>query len=223
MLSFKGILKYSIYLFIAGWMFVLGIMVGRGSSPVTFDTISFQERLQIIAQEFGNTSEPEEKMDLQFYDALNKPALQEVKGKKNNQNEIVPKKESSYTLTRHQEGKEPENASIPLKKSRKAATLNKDALNKTLKKDGASQAGKKVVSGMYTIQIAAYKSFADAVTHMAILEKKGFSSYRTMGKKDGVNWYRVRIGSFATHEEAKQFIGKLKQTKINGMIIKKEN
>ncbi len=204
-------------------MFVLGIMVGRGSSPVTFDTISFQERLQTIAREFGNSSEPGEKMDLQFYDALNKPALQEVKGRKNIQNEIIPKKEPSYTLAKHEEIKEPETSLIPLKTSRKAATLNRAALNKTLKKGGESPAGKKVPAGVYTIQIAAYKSFSDAVTHMAILERKGFSSYRTMGKKDGVNWYRVRIGSFATHEKAKQFIEKLKQARINGMIIKQEN
>lgn len=201
---------------------MLGIMVGRGSSPVTFDTIRFQERLQTIAREFGNTNEPEEKMDLQFYDALNKPARQEVKGRKNNQDEIVPKKESSYTIARHQEVKELEKVSIPLKTSRKAATLNRAAKSKFLKKDGESQVIEKVLSGKYTIQIAAYKSFADAVTHMAVLEKKGFSSYRTKGKKDGINWYRVRIGSFATHKDAKQFIGKLNQAKINGMIIKKE-
>jgi cell division protein FtsN len=262
MLSFKGILKYSIYLFIAGWMFVLGIMVGRGTSPVTFDTEGFQKRLQTIAREFGNTSEPEEKMDLQFYDVLNKPAQQEVRGKKNNPDEIIPKKETSYPVAKNQVGnnpvkndkvnndqvnngqikKDPESVLIPMKTSRKSATLNKAALSKAasrdnrslanersgvenkkaLKKNGTSQTGENVKPGMYTIQIAAYKSFTDAVTHMAILDKKGFSSYRTMGKKDGVSWYRVRAGSFASRDDAKQFIEKLKQAKINGMIIKQE-
>ncbi|MCK5836987.1 MAG: hypothetical protein KAH09_06940 [Desulfobacula sp.] len=49
MISFKRILKYLIYTFIAGWMFLLGIMVGRGTSPVTFDTQKFQKRLEAIA------------------------------------------------------------------------------------------------------------------------------------------------------------------------------
>ncbi|MCP4720035.1 MAG: SPOR domain-containing protein, partial [Desulfobacteraceae bacterium] len=166
-------------------------------------------------------------------------------------------------------------AAVPVKTSRKTATLNKTALNKPLFKDkgsiskGAkgtkkekqisakaagelsgeklrkvplkkitnkklskiedssekkkeSLAGVKVMPGMYTIQVAAYKSFADAVTQMAILEKKGFASYRTLGKKQGVTWYRVRVGSFSTRDEANLYLGKLKQAKIDAMIIKKE-
>ncbi|MBA3009432.1 MAG: SPOR domain-containing protein [Desulfobacula sp.] len=75
---------------------------------------------------------------------------------------------------------------------------------------------------MYTIQVASYKSFTDAVTHMAILEKKGISSYRALGKKDGITWYRVRVGSFETREAAIVYAEKLKQVKIDGLIVKKE-
>ncbi len=226
-------------------MFFLGIMVGRGTSPVRFDTQDFHKRLETIVGEFEKGDEPEEKMDLQFYDALNKPVRQEVKGKKNNPDEIIPKKEGQIQL--------PAAARIPVKTSLKAATLNKAALNKSLLKDsgyapkdtpskdrvviakvitkkekqlpaktGKSPAGVKPAPGMYTIQVAAYKSFADAVTQMAILEKKGFASYRTLGKKEGVTWYRVRVGSFATRDAARLYVGKLKQAKIDAMIIKKE-
>ncbi len=260
----------------------MGIMVGRGASPVKFDTQNFHKRLETIVREFEKGDGPEEKMDLRFYDALNKPARQEVKGKKNIPDEIVPKKEGRHM---------PVTASIPVKTSLKAATLNKIALNKSLLKDsnvpkdiprdrvviakaitkkekqlpakdpdglsgkktirkvpskkiiekksariedssekagkplskaGKSPAGVKPVSGMYTIQVAAYKSFADAVTQMAILEKKGFASYRALGKKEGVTWYRVRVGAFATRDAASLYVGKLKQAKIDGMIIKKE-
>ena len=247
-------------------MFFLGIMVGRGTSPVTFDTRNFHKRLETIVQEFGNTDAPEEKMDLKFYDALNKPVLQEVTGKQNKFNEIIPKKETGPLVVQMP------SASIPVKTSRKTATLNKAALNKPLFKDKGSiskgtkkekqisakaagelsgeklrkvplkkitnkklskiedssektkesLAGVKVMPGMYTIQVAAYKSFADAVTQMAILEKKGFASYRTLGKKQGVTWYRVRVGSFSTRDEANLYLGKLKQAKIDAMIIKKE-
>ncbi len=279
MLAFKGILRYAVYLFVGGWMFFLGIMVGRGTSPVTFDTQNFHKRLETIVREFEKGDEPEEKMDLQFYDALKKPVRQEVKGKKNNPNEIIPKKEGQIQM--------PVAARIPVKTSMKAATLNKIALNKSLLKDsgytpskdtlpgdrvviakaitkkekqlpakdagelsakktirkvpskkiiekkspvsegspaktGESLAGVKPAPGKYTIQVAAYKSFTDAVTQMAILEKKGFVSYRTLGKKEGVTWYRVRVGSFATRDAARLYVGKLKQAKIDGMIIKKE-
>ncbi|MBU3950975.1 MAG: hypothetical protein KJ658_02465, partial [Proteobacteria bacterium] len=95
MLSFKGILKNAIYVFIAGWMFFLGILVGRGSAPVTFETDRFQKRLAEIVLAFGKAESPEEKVELQFYDALNSPVQQEVVGKKNDPHEISPKKETS--------------------------------------------------------------------------------------------------------------------------------
>jgi cell division protein FtsN len=231
-------------------MFFLGILVGRGTSPVTFDTKSFHTRLEAIVQSYEKTA-PEEKMDLQFYDALNKPVRQEVTGKKNTPNEIVPKKETGRLVIQV-----PIMERVPVKTSRKAATLNKAALDKTLFKDKGSgkilakaknknkdkvplaktqvttetlvkkekqvPAKVAVTSGQYTIQVAAYTSFSDAVTQMALLEKKGFASYRTLGKKQGVSWYRVRVGSFATRKAASLYAQKLKHAKIEAMIIKKE-
>lgn len=69
----KGTLRYAITVFIAGWMFFLGIMVGRGNSPVTFDTRGFQERLATIAREYGKASPAGEKIELQIYDTLDEP------------------------------------------------------------------------------------------------------------------------------------------------------
>ena len=39
-------------------MFFLGILVGRGTSPVTFDTKSFNTRLEAIVQSYGKTDAP---------------------------------------------------------------------------------------------------------------------------------------------------------------------
>jgi cell division protein FtsN len=230
MISFKGILKYLIYLFIAGWMFLLGIMVGRGSSPVTFDTKKFQKRLEVIAKEFGEKKGTQKKIDLKFYEVLDRPVPEERVPPKNKPLEIIPKKE---TITIADE--------IPHKTSRKKQTFKKKinrvktetkgqklAQIKTkplsLKKDKPSEQStdKKVLKGKYTIQIAAYKEFRDAVSQMAILEKNGFSSYRVKSQKEGVTWYRVRTGSFTTWDEARKIKEKLKKAKINSMIIKKE-
>lgn len=222
-------------------MFFLGILVGRGNAPVTFDTKSFHTRLEAIVQSYEKTA-PEKKLDLQFYDALNKPARQEVTGKKNTPNEIIPKKETGRRVIQM-----PIMEGVPVKTSRKAATLNKAALAKPLfedkgsdtppvknkaslakilvqkdKQDPATDAAAQPEQGRYTIQVAAYTSFTDAVTQMALLEKKGFASYRTLGKKKGITWYRVRVGSFATRKAASLYVEKLKQAKIEAMIIKKE-
>lgn len=233
--SLRAVLRCFVYVVVGGWMFFLGILVGRGTSPVTFDTKSFHNRLEAIVQAYGKTDVPEKKLDLQFYDALKKPVRQEVTGKKNTPNEIIPKKETGHLVIQV-----PIVEEVPVKTSRKTATLNKAALDKIQFKDKGS--GKTPVKGkaprketqvkqkkqipatldMYTIQVAAYKSFTDAVSQMAVLEKKGFASYRTLGKKEGVTWYRVRVGSFATRKAAARYIEKLKHAKIDAMIIKRE-
>ena len=211
-------------------MFLLGIMVGRGSSPVTFDTQKFQKRLETIANEFGEKKGFRKKIDLKFYDVLDRPAPEEAVPPKKKPLEIIPKKETIIVADE-----------IPFKTSRKKQTFKKETNKAKTETKGLKPAeiktkpislkkikppeqltDKKTLKGKYTIQIAAYKEFKDAVTQMAILDKKGFSSYRVKGQKEGVTWYRVRTGSFETWDEAKKIKEKLKQAKINSMIIKKE-
>ena len=76
--------------------------------------------------------------------------------------------------------------------------------------------------GAYTIQVASYKKVSDAVTQMAILEKKGISSYRVRGQLDDQTWYRVRTGSFKDYQSACTQLEALEKNGIKGMVIKKE-
>jgi len=233
MLSFKGIVKYTIYLFIAVWMFVLGIMVGRGNSPVTFDTQSFQERLETIAADFGASRKEEKKVDLKFYEVLDQPASQE----KILVAPVAPSPEKRVVppaAVQEVEKAEP----VAVKTSTKQRTFVKkippspkkstvkraDAKKKTVKKPQKTSPNKSPnkSTGRYTLQIAAYKDFKDAVSQMAALKKKGIESYREKGVKDGETWYRVRCGAFPTYEAAKKFKAQLAKKKINSMIIKKE-
>ena len=78
----------------------------------------------------------------------------------------------------------------------------------------------KTDNGIYTIQIAAYKEFKDAISQMALLDEKGFSSYCEKGEKNGVAFYRVRTGSFANWEEAEKMKEKLNKARIKAQIIK---
>ncbi len=242
---FKGLLKYSVYLFIAAWMFFLGIVVGRDNSPVKFDTQKFQKRLETIAHDFGAQKKIPKKVDLKFYEVLDRPELEESEAfnnkskkshqpDKNNSGEILPQKE---VLT---------SESIPLKTSKKRETFKnrkvkiweekeikkknqeniKQVKEKRDKKIDKPKPEPKIIpeiqKGRYTVQIAAYKDFKDAVSQMAFLQEKGFTSYRVKGLKDGVSWYRVRSGSFANFDEAKKFTKKLEKLKINSLIIKSD-
>lgn len=230
----RGILKYGLYLMIGGWMFVLGIVVGRGTSPVTFDTVSFQEHLRVIVGNIEPEAAQEEKVALDFYQELNKPVLHEVAA--------VPKRPTQKALKKADPLlPEADPAAlpqeIPVKQSLKTASLKgkptpaeSDALPvkpaeapKAKQKPEVSEAPVPEGSnGRYTIQVAAYKAFKDAVSQMSQLEKKGFSPYRIRAEKDGQTWYRVRMGSYGSYKAAQDALDKLKDARINGMIIKKD-
>lgn len=239
-MPFKGGLKYIIYIFIGGWLFLLGVMAGRGTSPVTFETQGFQERLQIIVEQYKDpemTGDPDEKIALHYYDALSDD---------NGFEEMTipvpaadPADTLDDTLLPNQDLKEIETADtrdakqtddIPVKTSRKAATFNKSVAEKMmgppLQDEKIPASGEKPEKsnsqGSYTIQVAAFKSFRDAVTQMTILEKKGFTATRTTKEMDGITWYRIRIGEFVSRDAADQYLEKLNQAGINGMIITKD-
>ena len=235
--SFKGVLKYLIYIFIAVWMFVLGIVVGRGTSPVTFDTQKFQERLETIAKASGADKEkPGPKVSLKIYGGgLENPIP--VEG------QPEPKTEAPVAAAKKVPAPAPEKKTmiqgdIPFKTALKSKTRNKKKLAQI--KPGAPDskpAPRKTApsrparptkpsvpeteKGKFTLQVAAYKDFRDAVTQMAQLEKKGYTAYRVKHDINGQTWYRVRIGSFETYDQARSFKAKLKKDKIDSMITNK--
>ena len=68
-----------IIFFVSAWMFVLGVLVGRGTAPVHFDIESLQKELAALKeavqkkeqQWYKNRSEPvSDNPDLEFHEAL---------------------------------------------------------------------------------------------------------------------------------------------------------
>ena len=249
----RGILKYGLYVLMGAWMFVLGVVVGRGTSPVTFDTSSFQERLKVIVGKIPEQAPATEKVDLDFYEALNKPVPQDtglLAPPEKKEREKTGGKSLSKDDTSGEEAG-PDGEKIPVKFSRKRATFKEtvsasgpgakdtDGTATPDRPPSKEAVGKKApapkpaspdtgvtaseTGGQYTIQVAAYRAFKDAVTQMSLLEKKGFSSYKTKAEANGTTWYRVRTGSFKDFSSAQAELNRLKQAKINGMIIKKED
>jgi cell division protein FtsN len=217
---FKRILKYSVYIFISVWIFIIGVIVGRGNSPVKFDTQKFQKRLETIASNLGEQKKNPDKIDFKFYEILDRPDLEEEMTHdaallKKNKEEIIPLQEVVKD-------------SIPVKTSKKKETFKKSEIKLTkedisrIKQLPEDKKKNKLenLKGRYTVQIAAFKVFTDAVSQMTALESKGFSSYNIKVQKDGITWYRVRSGSFTNFNEAKKLKQKLEKFKINPIIIK---
>lgn len=222
----KGGLKYLALFFIMAWVFFLGILVGRGTAPVQFDTEPFQERLASIAERYqkDHGQKDMDETELIFYSALEKP---------------VPRNEDAVTVEGEivpgkVEPKEAEQGDIPLKMSRKQMTLDRDRPQKTEasdpdpapeqaeKEEGTPDSPEKPEGGKYTVQVAAYRDFKDALKEMANLESKGFDAYKTLSRTDEGKWHRVRTGSFETKADALEYREKLRKNDVDGMVIQKE-
>ncbi|MBF0204358.1 MAG: SPOR domain-containing protein [Desulfamplus sp.] len=105
----------------------MGVLVGRGTAPVEFDTGWFQERLAVIFED-AETKEPVlEKPDLDFYAALKKSDLNEDYDLKIRKPSVSKSKDGTATESAELSDSLSEDLAAndlltPLKKSRKAMT-----------------------------------------------------------------------------------------------------
>ena len=105
-------------------MFGLGLFVGRGSSPVLFETRPFQEYLGRMLSELSANLPEKGKVYLKFYDVLDEPVYYPVKGKADDSGEITPGPEIGKKASMKPAPSNFQAEDIPVKRSRKLATWN---------------------------------------------------------------------------------------------------
>ena len=218
--------------FISAWMFGIGVLVGRGTSPLKFDVSELQKKLQIARNELKNRqrkqvaqkSDPaKEKPELEFYESL----------KKNGDDTEIPKEPPSL-IEKQSEATTAKTSAKPKKESKKRLTKTdkkgtapatpapKEPAAASKPQPAAPESATPPAAKPYTIQVAAFKAPADADKLVAELKQKGFSAYRAIGKVPGKGiWYRVRVGEFDNKAEAGSTIAKLKKAGKMAMIVKK--
>lgn len=215
----KTISWFIIILIIFGWMFTLGIMVGRGTAPIRFDVKNLKKD---IVAEVGETIAKEKdeivtkinilmdrltssgKQDLDFYEDLSssKELPENIKIKVAPKLDAVP---SSGPESIDSSPKEPE----PAKTEKEVITKEPD-----LPLNAAGQ--------IFTIQVASIKDQKKAEKMVGELTRKGYSAYRSSAEIKGRGmWHRVRIGDFGDRASAETTLNKLKKDKLNGIIVTK--
>ena len=192
--------------FISAWMFVLGVLVGRGTAPVHFDIEVLQKELIALkesiirqAQEQEQTEIPtnQEKQELDFYEALKDS-----------------KKDGKLTFKKAEE-----RATSSGKQTTKASTTPKKQLTsmKRETKTVTAPSGK----GDYVVQVASTKEAASADALVKKLNNKGFRAYKTKAEVPGKGtWYRVRTGGYTSSAEADKAKEKLAKLGYKGMVVK---
>ena len=218
---------------LCAWMFVIGVLVGRGTAPVKFDIDSLQNKLAATRQDLkkrqggrtrGETGIVKDKTKLDFYEAL----------PENREDTKIDRKKSSRVISKKVEtlppqkpvqttGKRATKKSTPKKETgEKAAAAKKEPAKRPPEQAIASKSAAKPSGKVYTVQVAAVKATKDADRLVAQLKKKGYPAYRTISKVQNKGiWFRVRVGKYNSREAARITLQKLKKAGMKPIIVEK--
>jgi len=195
-------------LFFMGWIFVLGVLVGRGFLPANTAIADLKAQVTKLQEMVGRNKradqKPQAKDDIDsklgFYDKLE--SKKEDKGKPFP--ELPPEPPKSEKTVK------PADKTLA---DVKADIAKKDSSVK--KEDAAKNAG----PFRYVIQIAALDEKAKAEDMVRKLSERGVEAYLQETVVKGKTFYRVRCGKFVTKEEAGNYAQKLPKEAGTGWRI----
>ena len=230
-----------IIFFLCAWMFILGILVGRGTAPVKFDIAALEKKLEASKEGDGGDQSKapapkkpvvvKDKTKLEFYEALKEnkvdpdvPALKKpevVKGK--------IKKQADKTAPREIKKEAAPQPTSAKSASQKAGTKKPEtAANSQIKKPAQKKkkapdvARTNAPGPVYTIQAASVKNPKDADRMVQKLKQSGYPAYRAIGKIPGKGiWFRVRIGEYKRKSEALSVMNKMKKEGLKPILVMK--
>jgi cell division septation protein DedD len=218
--------RYLLVFFVAAWMFVLGVLVGRGTAPVHFDIRALQEELAELrstalqkereAVEKAMRGE-DERAPLEFYEAL--------KTDEPDTGVHIPAPQAAPPARVATEASAPPTVASPPHKSRTTLMAKKrrvatqpDAAPRPVSR--ADSQGSQPAAGLLTIQVASMKDAAAAERAVAKLKGEGYSAYlsRIVIAGKGL-WFRVRVGHYKTREQAAADMARLTRSQHKPMLV----
>ena len=211
--------RYLLVFFVAAWMFVLGVLVGRGTAPVNFDTQALQKELAALRDAMMKKERDavekairgeDEKAPLEFYEALKKDGLDITVQ--------IPAPEVSTAQPSLQA--ETVKSEQPPHKSRTAVMAKKSKVPDA-PTVGTTPAAEET-TGNLTIQVASLKDGAAAERIVANLKKDGYPAYlsRIVIPDKGL-WFRVRVGRYRDREQATADLDRLTREQRKPILVKK--
>jgi cell division septation protein DedD len=215
-LSSKAVAGWVVAVFIiSAWMFGMGVMVGRGTAPVSFDIDQLKrtlESLQKSARQAPNSgprpeaAEMKNKTDLGFYDSL-------PKNREDAEMLNLPKPPPPAVKPEPTVPKPAEPASSP--KVEKPAPASAPAAPPPA--PAAAATGRP-----FTVQISAVRTEEEARRLVEKLRQRGYAAYvEPIGIPDKGTWYRVRMGEFPSKEFARSTVDRLQKDGFKPDIVPK--
>ena len=220
-LSRKAIAGWAVVVFIiSAWMFGMGVMVGRGTAPVSFDIDQLKrslESLQKSAQQAPKSGprpeapEMKSKTDLGFYDSL----------PKNREEPEMPylAKPPPAPAKPEPPAQRPAEPTVPPKAEKPAAVPAPPVAPPPAPMPPAAPA---VPGKPLTVQVAAVKSEEEARQLSDRLRQRGYAAYiEPIAIPDKGTWYRVRMGEFPSKEFARSTVERLQKDGFAPAVVPK--
>ena len=227
--------------FLCAWMFILGILVGRGTAPVKFDIAALEKKIEASKEGDGSDQRKKptpknpvivkDKTKLEFYEALKEnkvdpevPALKKpeaAKGKiKKPAEKAVPREPNKETAPKATSARSTSQKAGTQKPDPSASSQTQKPAKK--KEEVAAVARTNATGPVYTIQAASVKDPKDADRLVQKLKKGGYPAYRVIGKIPGKGiWFRVRIGEYKRKSEALSVMNKMKKEGLKPILVMK--
>jgi septal ring-binding cell division protein DamX len=204
-------------LFFVAWIFVLGVLVGRGFLPgadsALTDLKSQVSKLQEVMAGSKPSAQEEQKKEaidekLAFYERL-----ESKKDETKKIGQLASDVKEGSERKSNGSG-EPLKTDPPEKEKNTNSAPTKSGEGSVLT---APPAGK----GVYTLQIASLEDRQKAQNLVKGLTPKGYDAYFYEVSVKGKPYYRVRCGRFTTREKAREHASKLlKETGLKGLVRK---
>ncbi len=212
--------KWSFTIFLAAWMFILGIIVGRYATPVNFDTNPVKKEMAKLKEaelkkdmeNIKNGLSIIKKTELGFFDQL-KNQTKPAPSHRISTNSVTPVIEKKSVKTKKKPVKKKE-----VKKVYKSKASENSSAGATDKMHNTE--------GIYAIQIASFVLEEDGTRMVKELSAKGYpGTYLTSENVANVGIrYRVKVGYFKTWQEAKKILDRLRNRDrfFDAFIIKRK-
>lgn len=223
-ISRKGVFIWlGLIIFIAGWMFVLGILIGRSGAPLKLGEGKHQKEMASLKakkvehkQAEAIKKTPGQKTEKQTFNHHNHEALKSPPKKKTPRVPIAKAPQKAKPVPKPKKPKTEKKPEI----TSKPKTQPQSKPSKTLNTKHKTETNTQTPKGQFTIQIAAVKNANRAQGLVAELRKKGYQAYHTYAEVAGKGKiYRIRVGGYKNKSAANKILAKLKSAKYNGFII----
>jgi cell division septation protein DedD len=201
--------------FLLTWVFVLGVLVGRGFLPSAVSTISDLKAQVTRLQGLVSHGKPANPSSPKAADSDPKLAFYEkLSGKKEDVKKKGQQEEKTESPVREGVRTTPESAQKGSSDPRKHEVQG--TAGSAADSPPTSRSGEQ-----FTVQLAALEDRGKAESTVQQLKGRGFDAYFHEVKVKGKMYYRVRCGKFKTREDAALYAKKLTdQAGMNGFVTK---